>query len=101
MNLQKILHLAKYYARSRFMGHKDPIVCGVKLTHRCTLKCKQCPYWRRPTADLSFKELQELFPLLYDKGIRILILEGGEPLFWKDEQYTVHDVVREARKYFW
>jgi len=32
--------------------------------------------------------------------VRILILEGGEPLLWKDKNHTVNDIIREAKKYF-
>lgn len=37
---------------------------------------------------------------LREQGIRILILEGGEPFLWKDGNYAINDLVREARKHF-
>jgi MoaA/NifB/PqqE/SkfB family radical SAM enzyme len=37
---------------------------------------------------------------LYRKGIRLLIIEGGEPFLWKDGGYTIHDVVDAARPLF-
>lgn len=101
MDLSKVLHLARYYASARILGQKNPILCGLKLTHRCTLKCKQCPYWQRPSQDLTMAQIRQIMLELYQKGIRILILEGGEPLLWKDGEYSVADLVREAKKYFW
>jgi MoaA/NifB/PqqE/SkfB family radical SAM enzyme len=40
-------------------------------------------------------------PEIFRHGVRILILEGGEPLLWQDGSRNISDVVREARKYFY
>jgi len=101
MHLSRVMYLAQYYARARFLNDKRPILAGMKLTHRCTLKCRQCPYWQRPVPDLSWNDIRTLMPQLYRRGIRILILEGGEPLLWKDGSYGINDIVREARRYFY
>jgi MoaA/NifB/PqqE/SkfB family radical SAM enzyme len=101
VNLSRVGYLAQYYIRARFLNDKRPILSGIKLTHRCTLKCRQCPYWQRPVPDLGRHQLREILPRLYERGIRIVILEGGEPLLWRDGDRTIHDVVAEARKYFY
>jgi len=100
VKLSRIGYLAQYYIRARLFNDKRPVLSGIKLTHRCTLKCRQCPYWQRPVPDLSWTQVRETIPRLYARGIRIAILEGGEPLLWRDGEKTVHDVVAEARKYF-
>lgn len=100
MKLSRIGYLAQYYIRARFLNDKRPILSGMKLTHRCTLKCRQCPYWQRSVPDISWAQVRETLPRLYERGIRVLILEGGEPLLWRDGDKTVHDVVAEAKKYF-
>ncbi|PKM80527.1 MAG: hypothetical protein CVU89_13320 [Firmicutes bacterium HGW-Firmicutes-14] len=100
MNISRVLYLARYYAGAKFLNDKRPILAGMKLTHRCTLKCRQCPYWQRPVPDLEWSGIKGLIPHLYRRGIRVLILEGGEPLLWKDGNYGVNDIVREAKKYF-
>jgi MoaA/NifB/PqqE/SkfB family radical SAM enzyme len=33
-------------------------------------------------------------------GVRILILEGGEPLLWRDNERSIRDVIAEARRLF-
>lgn len=99
MQLNQVAYLSKYYLKAQ-LGAKAPILCGIKLTHRCTLRCKACPYWRRPGEDLRWQRLVELFPSLYEAGIRIVILEGGEPLLWQDGQHTLQDIVRLAKQYF-
>lgn len=101
MNLSRVAYLAQYYMRARFFNDKRPILSGIKLTHRCTLKCRQCPYWQRPVPDLGWHQVREILPHLYERGIRIVILEGGEPLLWRDGDRTIHDVVAEAKKYFY
>ncbi len=101
MNISRIAYLAKYYAGAKVFNNKKPILAGMKLTHRCTLKCRQCPYWQRPVPDLKWERVLEILPSLYERGIRILILEGGEPLLWKDGSREIKDVVTEARKYFY
>lgn len=37
---------------------------------------------------------------LYDLGVRLVIIEGGEPFLWKDNSYDIRDVVAEAKKLF-
>ncbi|HWI54988.1 MAG TPA: radical SAM protein [Desulfobacteria bacterium] len=101
MDISRIAYLAKYYAGAKFFNDKKPILAGMKLTHRCTLQCRQCPYWQRPVPDLKWERVLEILPSLYQRGIRILILEGGEPLLWKDGSRGIADIVNEARKYFY
>lgn len=100
MDLRKVTYLGKYYFNAKFLNKKRPVLAGIKITHRCTLKCRQCPYWQRPVPDLKWEQVQKLLPKLYVDGVRILILEGGEPLLWKDDTYNINDVIREAKRYF-
>ncbi len=37
---------------------------------------------------------------LYEHGVRILIIEGGEPFLWEEAGYDIKDIVREARRLF-
>lgn len=101
VNVSRIAYLAQYYTRARFFNDKRPILAGMKVTHRCTLKCRQCPYWQRPQPDLSWDRVVDIMPQLYERGIRIVILEGGEPLLWKDGPRGINDIVAEGKKYFY
>ena len=38
---------------------------------------------------------------LHDLGIRLLILEGGEPFLWRDGSFDLEDVVSEAKRLFY
>lgn len=101
MNLSRIAYLAKYYAGAKLFNKKPPILAGMKLTHRCTLKCRQCPYWQRPVPDLGWTQAKDILAGMYRLGIRVLILEGGEPLLWRDGDKGINDIVSEAKKYFY
>jgi Fe-coproporphyrin III synthase len=37
---------------------------------------------------------------LAQRGNRIVIFEGGEPMLWRDHSYTIQDVIQEAKKRF-
>lgn len=50
--------------------------------------------------DIRWPQIQRMLPELYERGIRILILEGGEPLLWKDGTRGINDVIVKAKKYF-
>lgn len=38
---------------------------------------------------------------LYQRGVRIIIIEGGEPFLWKDGEYTLENIVTHAKKLFY
>lgn len=100
MKLTQVTYLVSYYLKSRFLGQKNPILGGIKVTHRCTLKCRQCPYWQRPAEEMGFSQVVEVMDRMYRDGVRILIFEGGEPLLWRDGDHSIHDLIREAKKLF-
>ena len=101
MRLPWYLDFFAYYLQCAFLHKKRPILAGFKITGRCNLRCLHCPFWKRPTAPpLTFNQVKELLLDLSRRGVRILIIEGGEPFLWKDGERTIHDVVDEARKLF-
>lgn len=77
-----------------------PVLAGYKITHRCNLKCRHCPYWRRSGPEEGFEGVVSTLEQLRKLGVRILILEGGEPLLWRDGERTIRDVILEARRLF-
>lgn len=96
----RFAYLLLYYAGARFAGRKRPYLCGIKLTHRCTLRCRQCPYWRRPLPDLPYERLVSLLRDLFARGARAVIFEGGEPYLWRDGEHGLADAVLAARRLF-
>lgn len=50
-----------------------------KVTSRCDLKCKHCPWWGLDTEDAGTEEWLEALRFARNKGAIHLVLEGGEP----------------------
>ncbi len=88
--------------RCRLLGHRIPLLASFKLTYRCNLRCRGCPFWRLPHDDeLDLAGVIATLDRLHDMGVRLIIFEGGEPLLWRDAAgHTVQEVVRAARERF-
>ena len=93
-------YIFSHYLKSRFLNIKKPLLAGIKVTHECNLRCKHCPFWRREKKSISFLKAKEALKKLHELGARLLIIEGGEPLLWKDDGHDIEDIVQEARKLF-
>ncbi|MEE9191224.1 MAG: radical SAM protein [Candidatus Aerophobetes bacterium] len=100
MNPRWYAYLFSYYIKSRFFNIKRPLLAGLKITHLCNLKCRPCPFWRKEKVSLSFLQAKNSLKALYDFGVRLLIIEGGEPFLWRDNGRDIRDVVSEAKKFF-
>lgn len=81
-------------------GRVRPVLAGYKITHRCNLTCRHCPYWRRTGPEQDFHGVARTLRKLKDIGVRIIVLEGGEPLLWRDGKKSIGHVLDEARKMF-
>ncbi|MGA1868091.1 MAG: radical SAM protein [bacterium] len=101
MKTHWFINFLHYYYKTKILGKRYPLLAGYKITHKCNLKCGHCPFWKENRPQLTFSEIKTLFKKLHTLGIRILLMEGGEPFLWKDGQYTLQDVVNEGKKYFY
>ena len=95
------LYQFSYYIQNRFSSNKKPLLGGIKLTHNCNLKCKHCPFWKKERRNIPFLTAKKSFMKLYKLGVRILIIEGGEPLLWKENAHDIHNIIDEANKLFY
>jgi MoaA/NifB/PqqE/SkfB family radical SAM enzyme len=69
---------------SNLLGAKVPFFCGHKLTYNCNLRCKMCPFWRRPSPDPSLEQEKKVLKEIYRSGAVGVAFEGGEPLLRHD-----------------
>jgi MoaA/NifB/PqqE/SkfB family radical SAM enzyme len=99
-SIKQLLGFARPFAAYHLGARIRPVLAGYKITHRCNLNCLHCPYWRRSGAELNFSGVLGTLEKLLAMGVRILILEGGEPLLWRDGKRTIEDVVQAARSLF-
>ena len=87
-----------YILQNYLLGRQRPFLASFKLTYRCNLTCQQCPFYLLQSPDPSFADAKQIIDHLYQRGNRILIFEGGEPMLWRDREWRVHDLVAYARQ---
>ena len=75
-------------------------MAGFKVTNRCNLRCRACPFWQMADDDVLYAKALDILNKLYNAGVRLLIFEGGEPFIWKDDDRTFEDLVKVAKKLF-
>jgi len=83
------------------LRERRPLLGGYKVTSRCNLACVHCPFWQRPRAQLDYEGATAVLHRLHDMGVRLLVLEGGEPLLWGDESHCLDDLAHYAKGLFW
>jgi Fe-coproporphyrin III synthase len=95
-----LLEFVRPFLAYNLFGKVSPVLAGYKITHDCNLKCQHCPYWKRSGEQQDFDGVVETMQRLKQMGVKILILEGGEPLLWRDQKKSIRHVVDAARKLF-
>lgn len=97
-----ISYFFRYYFETKILNKKKPILAGYKITYNCNLRCIHCPYWRKEHYEPKYQEALETIKKMYQRGARILIFEGGEPLLWKDKELdkNIVDLINEAKKLY-
>jgi len=94
-----LISVISYLFKTKILRQKIPLIAGLVVGESCNLSCKHCNVSSKSEEkDLSFKEIKSGLNLLYNKGIRLLAITGGEPFFWKDKNFTIEDITRYARK---
>lgn len=76
---------------------RDPIVGSIIVTDRCNLACQHCAVGNIRRVTYPYPRVRADMQALYDSGVRILFLYGGEPFLWRDSGRTLRDLVDEAR----
>jgi len=97
------MDLLTFYIRRKILRQTIPLLASFKVTYRCNLRCRACPFHHRMkekkshmTWDMAIGALRKLKSL----GTRIVIFEGGEPLLWRDGEHDITDLVLYAKKLF-
>lgn len=97
------LSLAGFFIRTRILGHKLPLLANFKLTYACNLACRACPFHQRalePSNTMDWHTATRCLDRLSQRGCRIVVFEGGEPLLWHDGNRNVNDLIHYARQRF-
>lgn len=94
------LYFVKHNIECRLLKHRRPLLAGFKLTNRCNLRCRACPFWQKADDDIPYTVAIDNLNTLYHAGVRLLIFEGGEPMIWRDGDKKFEDVVKAAQERF-
>lgn len=73
-----------YYRLLKWNGFSDrsPIGASLKITARCNLRCRHCPWDKNPATDLSPDAWKQIIDKLYARGVAVTVIEGGEPTLY-------------------
>src|SRR5512147_2968362 len=69
---------------SNLLDAKVPLFCGHKVTYNCNLRCKMCPFWKKPSLNPSLAQEKVVLKQIYNSGAAGVAFEGGEPLLRRD-----------------
>jgi len=71
------------------LRRRAPLVAALKLTMRCNLNCRHCPWTQDQTQDLSTPAWMQIMKDLSRQGVLHVVLEGGEPTLRDDLQELI------------
>ena len=97
------LDLSWFFLQRKILGREIPLLASFKITYRCNLTCRACPFHLRSDdekAPMSWDTAIGALESLRRLGTRMVVFEGGEPLLWRDGSYRLHDLVLYARQHF-
>lgn len=97
MKVSSFLHFAGFGIKTVLLRKKDPIIGTVIITDRCNLHCKHCSVSNITSVIHPYDQIRGEMQQLFDMGIRILFIYGGETFMWRDGDRTPKDLVREAK----
>jgi MoaA/NifB/PqqE/SkfB family radical SAM enzyme len=97
LKIKELTYYLGYGFNYFILRKKNPVVAGIGLTDVCNLQCKHCVVANSGRGHYTFEEIIKMQRLFYDKGARILYMQGGEPFGWADKDKRLNDLVREAK----
>ena len=99
MVIKQFFYLPLWFFRARFMKKRVPLQVVLFITDHCNLRCKHCAEsGHAGTVMKPFDTVRTELEYAYGRGARFVDFEGGEPMLWRDGEYTVNDLVSLAKK---
>ena len=98
MKLSSFLHFASFGLSTIVLKKKKAILGTIIVTDKCNLQCKHCSVNNITAVIYPYQQIKSEMELLYQQGIRILFLCGGETFLWRDGDKTLRDLVIEAKQ---
>ena len=95
--IKKLWFYFTWLYKTKIKGNIIPLNSSIIITDKCNLSCKHCVVSNLGYPDLSYEEIKDQINKLYSLGSRMLVITGGEPFIWSDNDITIDDVVRYAK----
>ncbi|HPC00848.1 MAG TPA: radical SAM protein [Syntrophales bacterium] len=92
-----------FFLRRLVLRRRMPLIASFKVTHHCNLACAPCPFHRLPPSrkgHMDCDTARKALTTLRGTGVPIVVFEGGEPLLWRDGDYTIRELMDYARGLF-
>lgn len=75
-----------------------PLIYGIALTDRCNLACRGCHVSNTGRSDMTWAQVVTVMQNAWARGFRELYFSGGEPMLWRDADYTLEDAIATAKR---
>lgn len=98
MKLSSFFHFASFGMKTILFRKQEPILGTVIVTDKCNLHCKHCSVNNITAVLYPYQQILGEMRQLYDMGVRILFFCGGETFLWRGGDYTLRDLVIEAKR---
>jgi MoaA/NifB/PqqE/SkfB family radical SAM enzyme len=98
MKPHELAYFASYGFRTLVLRQRKPIIAGMPLTDVCNLRCKHCVVANAGRGPYPFSKIDATLHNFYDMGVRIMYMQGGEIMTWKDGGKDLNDVIRRAHE---
>jgi Fe-coproporphyrin III synthase len=98
MKPREIAYLGRYGVKTLVFRQKKPIIAGIPLTDVCNLKCRHCVVANVGRGNYPMARIEQFLQHFYNLGVRILYMQGGEIMTWRDGDLQVNDVIRRAHE---
>ena len=98
MKLSSFFHFASFGMKTILFRKQEPILGTVIVTDKCNLHCKHCSVNNITAVLYPYQQILWEMRQLYDMGVRILFFCGGETFLWRGGDYTLRDLVIEAKR---
>ncbi len=102
-HVMPLADLMRFFLARKILGKNPPLIASFKLSYRCNLACRICPFHQRGGEEhdqMSWDEAVQALQALKERGTRIVIFEGGEPLLWRDGDRDLSDLIAYAKTLF-
>ena len=86
-----------YLFRTKILRQRIPFIGGLVINEKCNLRCKHCDVANKNIPDLSYEDIKKGLQIFYDKGIRSVFIEGGEPFLWRDGKMRLEEIIQLTR----